>query len=159
MRRMIRSGVIESSAALAQAYFSVRPVAFAAALRVRDALFFRRSIWPRGKVTQISPIHSSFTPLIGLALKLLRLTRVEDFPRSILYSVNQLHRYFERLKGERNQDAFRNIDFMIGKIKSKVRYSTVESIMAQGLHAYLNGIKDDLYRVGIALNQNYFAYT
>jgi len=42
--------------------------------------FFRRSIWPRGRVTQISPIHSSLTPLIGLALKLLRLTRVEDFP-------------------------------------------------------------------------------
>jgi uncharacterized alpha-E superfamily protein len=83
----------------------------------------------------------------------------EDFPRSILYSAGQLHRYFERLKGERNQEAFRNIDFMIGKIKSKVRYSTVESIMAQGLHTYLNGIKDDLYQVGIALNQNYFAYT
>src|SRR5579872_4569624 len=29
-----------------------------------------RSIWPRGKVTQISPIHSSLTPAIGLALKL-----------------------------------------------------------------------------------------
>jgi uncharacterized alpha-E superfamily protein len=83
----------------------------------------------------------------------------EDFPRSILYSANQLHRYFERLKGERNQEAFRNIDFMIGKIKSKVRYSTVESIMAQGLHTYLNGIKDDLYQVGIALNHHYFAYT
>jgi uncharacterized alpha-E superfamily protein len=83
----------------------------------------------------------------------------QDFPRSILYSVGQLHRYFERLKGERNQEAFRNIDFMIGKIKSKVRYSTVESIMAQGLHAYLNGIKDDLYQVGNALSQNYFAYT
>ena len=83
----------------------------------------------------------------------------QDFPRSILYCIGQLHRYFERLKGERNQEAFRNIDFMIGKIKSKVRYSTVESIMAQGLHAYLNGIKDDLYQVGNALNQYYFAYT
>jgi len=83
----------------------------------------------------------------------------QDFPRSILYCIGQLHRYFERLKGERNQEAFRNIDFMIGKIKSKVRYSTVESIMGQGLHAYLNGIKDDLYQVGNALNQYYFAYT
>jgi uncharacterized alpha-E superfamily protein len=26
------------------------------------------------------------------------------------------------------------------------------------LHAYLNGIKEDLYEVGNALNQHYFAY-
>lgn len=84
----------------------------------------------------------------------------EDFPRSIIYSVNQLTRYFERLKGERNKDGYRKIDFMIGKIRSKVKYSNVESILSQGeLHTFLNGIKEDLYEVGIALNQNYFAYT
>jgi uncharacterized alpha-E superfamily protein len=84
----------------------------------------------------------------------------EDFPRSIIYSVNQLSRHFERLKGERNKEGYRKIDFMIGKIRSKVKYTTVESIMFQGgLHEYLNGIKEDLYEVGVALNQNYFAYT
>jgi uncharacterized alpha-E superfamily protein len=83
----------------------------------------------------------------------------EDFPRSVIYSVNQLYRYFERLKGERNTDGYRTIDFMIGKIRSKVRYSTVGSIMDQGLHAFLNGIKEDLYQVGNAFNQHYFAYT
>jgi uncharacterized alpha-E superfamily protein len=83
----------------------------------------------------------------------------EDFPRSILHSVDRVHRYFERLKSERNKDAFLKIDFMIGKIRSKVRYSTVESIMNHGLHAYLTEIKEDLYEVGNALNLNYFAYT
>jgi uncharacterized alpha-E superfamily protein len=83
----------------------------------------------------------------------------EDFPRSVIYSVNQLQRYFERLKSERNIDSYRKIDFLIGKIKSKVKYSTVESIMGQGLHSYLKGIKEDLYDVGNALNLNYFAYT
>lgn len=83
----------------------------------------------------------------------------EDFPRSVIYSIDRLHRYLERLKSERNRNAFQQIDFMIGRIKSKVKYSTVESIMLQGLHAYLNGIKEDLYEVGNALNQHYFAYT
>lgn len=84
----------------------------------------------------------------------------EDFPRSIIYSVDRLSRYFERLKGERNKEGYRKIDFMIGKILSKVKYSTVESIMLDGgLHDYLNGVKEDLYEVGVALNQNYFAYT
>jgi len=83
----------------------------------------------------------------------------EDFPRSILHSVDRMQRYFERLKSERNQEAFRKIEFMIGRIRSKVRYSTVESIMAHGLHTYLLGIKEDLYEVGNGLNQHYFAYT
>src|SRR6202051_4751663 len=57
-----------------------------AALRLRAvALARNRSIWPLGRVTQISPIHSSLTPLIGLALKLVRLTRVADFPRSMVF--------------------------------------------------------------------------
>jgi uncharacterized alpha-E superfamily protein len=82
-----------------------------------------------------------------------------DFPRSILYSVNRLQLHFERLKSERNREAYQKIDFMIGKIHSKVRYSTVDSILHQGLHAYLIGIKEELSEVGNALNQHYFAYT
>ena len=83
----------------------------------------------------------------------------EDFPRSVIYSVRQLHRYFERLKGERNKEGYQTIEFMIGKIHSRVKYSTVESIMHQGLHSYLNGVKEELYQVGNAFNQHYFAYT
>ena len=64
----------------------VRPPVVLVAFRARAAALLRnRSIWPLGRVTQISPIHSSFTPLIGLALKLVRLTEVGDFPRSIVF--------------------------------------------------------------------------
>ena len=82
-----------------------------------------------------------------------------DFPRSVIYSINQLQRYFERLKSERHVESYQKIEFMIGRLKSKVNYSTVESIMQQGLHEYLNEVKRELYQVGNALNQNYFAYT
>lgn len=82
----------------------------------------------------------------------------EDFPRSVIYSINQLQRYFERLKSDRNREAWQKIDFMIGRIRSRVKYSTVESILRQGLHPYLNGVKEELYEVGNAFNQYYFAY-
>jgi uncharacterized alpha-E superfamily protein len=82
----------------------------------------------------------------------------EDFPRSVIYSINQLQRYFDRLKSDRNREAWQKIDFMIGGIRSRVKYSTVESILRQGLHSYLNGVKEELYGVGNALNQHYFAY-
>jgi|SRR5579871_744977 len=82
-----------------------------------------------------------------------------DFPRSILYSINQLQRYFERFKTEKNVEGYQKIDFLIGKLKSKVKYSTVDSILNEGLHTYLSGIKESLYEIGNVLNQNYFAYT
>ena len=33
------------------------------------------------------------------------------------------------------------------------------SILQQGLHVYLNGVKQELYEVGNAFNQLYFAYS
>lgn len=83
----------------------------------------------------------------------------EDFPRSMIYSIERLHRYFGRLKSEANKEAWQAVDFMIGSLRSRIKYSTVESILRSGLHAYLTGVKEELYRIGTALNQHYFAYT
>jgi len=82
----------------------------------------------------------------------------EQFPRSVLYSINQLHRYFERLNNDRNQNEFQQIDFMIGKIKSQVKFSTPDSIINDGLHHFLNETKIRLFEIGNQLNQNYFAH-
>lgn len=82
----------------------------------------------------------------------------EQFPRSVIYSINQLHRYFERLKHERNASDFNQVDFMIGKIKSKVKFSTPDSIVHEGLHQFLNDTKKGLFEIGNTLNHNYFAY-
>ena len=83
----------------------------------------------------------------------------KDFPRSVIYSVNQLYRYFTRLKSEGNAKSFDKVEFMIGKLKSEVNYSTVDIIQQKGLHAYLTGVKEELSEVANALNQNYFANT
>ncbi len=82
----------------------------------------------------------------------------ENFPRSVNYSVQRLYTYFERLKNQKNAEGFQKIEFLIGKIRSRVKYSTVETIMHQGLHAYLTGIREELYEVANALDQYYFAY-
>jgi uncharacterized alpha-E superfamily protein len=79
-----------------------------------------------------------------------------DFPRSILYSLNQLHRYFSRLKSNQNVEGFSKIDFLIGKLKSKLQYSDVQSVSRTGLHHYLNEITSDIYEISNALNQYYF---
>jgi uncharacterized alpha-E superfamily protein len=82
-----------------------------------------------------------------------------QFPRSVLYSVNQLHRNFERIKSDQNAEGYTQVDFLIGKLRSKLQYSDVQSISRIGLHQYLSDISADIYAIGSALNQNYFAYS
>jgi uncharacterized alpha-E superfamily protein len=81
------------------------------------------------------------------------------FPRSIIYSVTRLQRYFDRLKQEGKVNNYQQLDFMIGKLLSKIRYSTADSIISQNLHQYLSDIKNDLYAIANALNQCCFAYS
>lgn len=82
----------------------------------------------------------------------------EQFPRSVIYSINRLHRYFIRLKHEGNQTDFNQIDFMIGKAESKVKFSTCDSIVEEGLQPFLNQTKKSLFEIGKKLSQKYFAY-
>jgi len=81
------------------------------------------------------------------------------FPRSIIYSITRLQRYFDRLKQEGKMSNYQQLDFMIGKLLAKVRFSTADSIISQNLHQYLIDIKNDLYAIANALNQCCFAYS
>lgn len=82
-----------------------------------------------------------------------------DFPKSVLYSVNQLQRYFSRLKSDKNVQGFSEVDFMIGKLRSKLQYSDVQGIIKTGLHTYLQDTASEIYTIGNSLNQHYFAYS
>ena len=81
-----------------------------------------------------------------------------DFPRSVMYSVNNIHRYFERLKHNKDIIESKELSFMIGRLQSTIKYSTVASITNRGLNSYLSQVKKDLFGIGNALDLNYFAY-
>lgn len=83
---------------------------------------------------------------------------LEQFPHSVIYSVNRLHRYFEKLKSEGNVAAYNQIDFMIGKIRSRIKFSTADSIANEGLHHFLKETKTGLFQIGNTLSQQYFSY-
>ncbi|HVV54499.1 MAG TPA: alpha-E domain-containing protein, partial [Mucilaginibacter sp.] len=80
-----------------------------------------------------------------------------DFPRSVIYSVNHIQRYFERLKSDSNMDSFRELSFFIGRLQSHIKYSSVKTIEDEGLHTFLTQIRRQLFSIGDALNNNYFA--
>src|SRR5689334_20172110 len=79
-RRFFRGGRIGGPGGSSDPRSGYRPFLVRLAALVR-----MRWIWPRGRVTKISPIHSGFTPLIALALKLTRFTRVGDLPFSMVF--------------------------------------------------------------------------
>jgi uncharacterized alpha-E superfamily protein len=81
------------------------------------------------------------------------------FPRSVLYSVQQLQRNFGRLKSDLNIESFDKVNFMIGRLYSSIQYSNVQMITDMGIEKYLTQIHDDLSSIGSALNQHYFAYS
>jgi uncharacterized alpha-E superfamily protein len=80
-----------------------------------------------------------------------------DFPRSVIYSVNNIQRYFDRLKTNSNLEDFREMSFQIGRLQSRIKYSSVRSIRQEGLHTFLTQIRSELYGIANALNEHYFA--
>jgi len=80
-----------------------------------------------------------------------------DFPRSAIYSVNNIQRYFERLKSDKNIDNYTNLSFNIGRLNSTVKYSSVYTMKEEGLHNYLWKIRNGLYGIGNLLDEYYFA--
>ncbi len=82
-----------------------------------------------------------------------------DFPRSVIYSVNNIQRYFERLKNESNHDDFRDMSFKIGRLQSRIKYSSVSSIEQEGINIFLSQIRKELYGIGNSLNEHYFAHS
>lgn len=80
------------------------------------------------------------------------------FPRSVIYSLDHLHRNFGQLSAYLEKESFEELNFHIGKLRSKVRYSTLDDIEKMGLHSYLADIKKDLSDISNKLNQYCFAY-
>lgn len=80
-----------------------------------------------------------------------------SFPRSLLYSLNALQRYFDRLGKDVNSEGYKTINFNIGKLRSKIQYSNLQHVSEIGLHNFLTDLNHDLQGIGNALNQYYFA--
>ncbi|MFD0989141.1 alpha-E domain-containing protein [Mariniflexile jejuense] len=78
------------------------------------------------------------------------------FPRSVYYCVNKLNRHINQLI-EANELERNNLEFLLGKLESTIKYTTIESINAQGLHNYIEAIKDDIRNISSNINSVYLS--
>ena len=79
------------------------------------------------------------------------------FPRSIYYCINKLNRHVRQLieSGELEKN---NIEFLLGKLESTIKYTTIESINERGLENFIKEIKEDIKNISFSINTVYFSH-
>ncbi len=81
-----------------------------------------------------------------------------DFPHSLLYSLNRLTRYFERLKTESTPESFDKLEFLIGRCSNNIKYSNLSS-NSKLLREFLPQTKNELFEIALMFNKYYFGNT
>ena len=78
------------------------------------------------------------------------------FPRSVYYCINKLNRHVNLLieTGELEKN---NIEFLLGKLESTIKYTTIDSINDQGLDNFIKSIKEDIKNISFSINTVYFS--
>ncbi|HEX8350661.1 MAG TPA: alpha-E domain-containing protein, partial [Hymenobacter sp.] len=79
-----------------------------------------------------------------------------NFPHSLLYSLNQLSRYFERLKEGSSSESYEQVEFLIGKTKNTLKYSHFTNENPGELNKFLLQIKNELFEIAAAFSKYYF---
>jgi uncharacterized alpha-E superfamily protein len=78
------------------------------------------------------------------------------FPHSIMYSVSQMNKYFERLKAESLQENYEQLEFIIGKVLNNVKYSNIEAEDFNTVQQFLLQTRKDLIEIGASFSRYYF---
>ncbi len=79
------------------------------------------------------------------------------FPRSLAYCLFRLDRIIQNLSQEQMETS-EPLKKIIGRLRAKVEFADMESIIQTGLHPFLTGMKTDFHRFSTALSRSYFAY-
>ena len=80
----------------------------------------------------------------------------ELYPRSVYYCINKLNNHINQLI-KSNQLNNNNLNFLLGKLESTIKYTTIESINERGLDNFIKDIKEDIKNISFGVNSVYFS--
>jgi uncharacterized alpha-E superfamily protein len=80
------------------------------------------------------------------------------FPRSINFSICAAEDALWRISGSSRHRYANNADRLIGKMEAELGYASIDEIMAEGLHEYLENLEEELIKIGEQIHLTYFAY-
>lgn len=81
-----------------------------------------------------------------------------EFPHSLLYSMERLNRYFERLKTESSAESYSQLEFNIGRCYNNIKYSNVAD-SSELLKQFLLQTRAELFEIANRFNKFYFGNT
>jgi uncharacterized alpha-E superfamily protein len=81
-----------------------------------------------------------------------------DFPHSLLYSLNRLSRYFERLKTESKPENYAQLEFLIGRCVNNIKYSNLTN-NSKLLKDFLQQTRNEILEIASMFNKFYFGNT
>lgn len=80
----------------------------------------------------------------------------DNFPHSVSYCLKQLYRYFERLEPESLPESYKQLEFMIGRAMTRVKYHSIDPSDGASLKQFLQQVRQDFTGIAAAFNQYYF---
>ena len=80
-----------------------------------------------------------------------------EFPRSIHFSIASAERSLHKISGTALDTWRTSSDRALGRLRSELEYLTVEEIVHQGLHEFLDGLQSQLNDVGEAVFNDFFS--
>jgi uncharacterized alpha-E superfamily protein len=79
-------------------------------------------------------------------------------PRSILFSINEVHFGLRALSGTAPGSYSNEAERLTGKLLDGLRYDKIDEIFHRGLHAYLNQLLGSCLTIGENIARSYFYY-
>lgn len=83
----------------------------------------------------------------------------ENFPRSVLYSLNRVEKYLDDVLKENNLAENQALLRTFGRLYSKVKYTDPQNFDKDSLHQFLLETKQDLQVFSKQFAQNFFSYS
>ncbi|NTV98504.1 MAG: alpha-E domain-containing protein [Chlorobiaceae bacterium] len=80
------------------------------------------------------------------------------FPRSINFSICAAEDALWRISGSSRHRYANNADRLIGKMEAELGYTSIEDIISEGLHDYIEDLEEELVKIGEQVHLTYFAY-
>jgi uncharacterized alpha-E superfamily protein len=81
-----------------------------------------------------------------------------QFPRSIAYCVSEAQLSLHAITGTPLRFCAHESERIIGRLQASLSYASIESVMEEGLHEYIDGLQRSLNDIGEAIQVGLFGY-
>jgi len=81
-----------------------------------------------------------------------------QFPRSISYCVSEAQLSLHAITGTPIKGSSRESERLLGRLQANLAYASIEDVMAEGLHEYIDKLQTALNEIGGAIQAGFFGY-